>query len=61
MDGMNGERTRLRASDQTQAESFFRVMASKHLTIDQMADIMGHMGKMLVAYAEDIDAKRMPQ
>lgn len=39
----------------SQAESFFTVLMKKRLDVNEMANVIGHMGKMLLAYAERID------
>lgn len=38
-----------------QAESFYRVMCEKNFNVSEIADVLNHMGKMLVAHAEEID------
>ncbi len=39
----------------SQAESFFTVLMKKRMDINEMANVIGHMGKMLVVYAEQLD------
>lgn len=44
------------AAEKHQAETFFKVLLSKRYDVNQMADILGHMGKMLVGHAESMTA-----
>lgn len=46
------------AAEKAQAEKFFKVLVSKRYDVAQMADILGHMGKMLVGLAESLDKDR---
>ena len=40
------------ADCQQQAQSFFKVLVKKGYSVEEMADILSHMGKMFVGYCE---------
>lgn len=54
---MKQELYQIAAAEKAQAESFFKVMVKKGYDVPEMADVMSHMGKMLVGWAEDSDKK----
>ena len=46
--------------EKDQAQTFFKVLLKKGHDVSQIANVLSHMGQMLVLYAEDLDEHPAP-